>query len=76
MLRGFRVAHVFDVSQTEGDPLPDVRPELLTGDATAAQWEAPATGVAAQGYTLTRGRCGQANGFTDPVAPPCGSART
>jgi len=22
VLRGFRVAHVFDISQTEGDPLP------------------------------------------------------
>jgi hypothetical protein len=33
VLRGFRVAHVFDISQTDGDPLPDIVPELLTGDA-------------------------------------------
>ena len=35
-LRGFRVVHVFDISQTEGKELPDldaVRPKLLDGDA-------------------------------------------
>ncbi len=30
-LRGFRVVHVFDIAQIEGDPLPDVAPALLTG---------------------------------------------
>ncbi|TQN37308.1 uncharacterized protein DUF955 [Blastococcus colisei] len=68
VLRGFRVAHVFDISQTEGYPLPDVVPELLTGDAPAALWDALATQVAAHGYTLTREACGQANGVTDPAA--------
>ena len=68
VLRGFRVAHVFDVSQTEGDPLPEIRPELLIGDAPAALWEALAAQVAAYGYTLTREACGQANGLTDPAA--------
>jgi hypothetical protein len=66
VLRGFRVAHVFDVSQTEGDPLPDVVPELLCGDAPAALWEALAAQVAAHGYTLAREDCGSANGLTDP----------
>lgn len=68
VLRGFRVAHVFDISQTDGDPLPDIAPELLTGDAPAALWEALAAQVAAHGYTLTREACGQANGLTDPQA--------
>ncbi|SFF94554.1 ArdC-like ssDNA-binding domain-containing protein [Blastococcus tunisiensis] len=68
VLRGFRVAHVFDISQTEGDPLPDVVPELLTGDAPAALWEALATQVTGHGYTLVREACGQANGVTDPAA--------
>ena len=68
MLRGFRVAHVFDISQTEGDPLPDIVPELLTGDAPAALWDALAAQVAGHGYTLTREACGQANGLTDPQA--------
>ena len=68
VLRGFRVAHVFDISQTEGDPLPDIAPELLTGDGPAALWEALAAQVTAHGYTLTREACGQANGLTDPAA--------
>ena len=68
VLRGFRVAHVLDISQTDGDPLPDIAPELLTGDAPAALWDALATQVAAHGYTLTREDCGQANGLTDPAA--------
>jgi hypothetical protein len=35
-IRGFRVVHVFDISQTEGEDLPDldaVRPKLLDADA-------------------------------------------
>ncbi|MGY1718590.1 ArdC-like ssDNA-binding domain-containing protein [Blastococcus sp. SYSU DS0552] len=68
VLRGFRIAHVFDISQTEGDPLPEIRPELLTGDAPAALWDALAAQVAGHGYTLTREACGQANGLTDPAA--------
>ncbi|WP_336029216.1 ArdC-like ssDNA-binding domain-containing protein [Geodermatophilus sp. FMUSA9-8] len=68
VLRGFRVAHVFDISQTDGDPLPEIRPELVTGDAPAALWDALADQVAAHGYTLTREDCGQANGLTDPAA--------
>ena len=68
VLRGFRVAHVFDVSQTEGDPLPEIRPELLTGDAPAALWEALAAQVSAHGYRIIREVCGQANGVTDPAA--------
>ena len=39
VLRGFRVALVFDVSQTDGEPLADVRPQLLLGDDTAQLWE-------------------------------------
>jgi hypothetical protein len=53
VLRGFRIAHVFDISQTEGDPLPDVIPELLCGDAPAVLWDALAAQVAAHGYSLT-----------------------
>ena len=67
-LRGFRVAHVFDISQTDGDPLPDSVPQLLTGDAPAALWESLAAQIAAHGYTLVREDCGQANGVTDPAA--------
>lgn len=65
-LRGFRVAHVFDVSQTDGEPLPDVRPTLLAGEAPAGLWDFLAAQVEAHGYQLQRGGCGGANGYTDP----------
>lgn len=65
MLHGFRIAHVFDESQTDGDPLPDVRPQLLTGDDTAALWSGLANQVADAGFTLRRGYCAGANGVTD-----------
>lgn len=67
VLRGFRVAHVFDVSQTDGDPLPDVRPVLLAGDAPAGLWDGLAAQVAAAGYSVARGDCRGRNGVTDPA---------
>jgi len=65
-VRGFRVVHVFDVGQTEGDPLPDVAPALLTGQAPAGLWNDLASQVTGHGYTLERGNCAGANGYTDP----------
>ena len=67
VLRGFRVAYVFDVSQTDGEPLADVRPELLPGRAPAGLWDALAAQVTANGYTLERGDCHGANGYSDPA---------
>ncbi len=64
VLRGFRVAYVFDVSQTEGEPLPEVAPKLLTGEAPAALWDFLTAQVTAHGYTVNRDHCG-ANGVTD-----------
>ncbi|MGI8753320.1 MAG: serine/arginine repetitive matrix protein 2 [Acidimicrobiales bacterium] len=50
VLRGFRIEHVFDVSQTTGEPLPDPpRPELIAGDAP------PGLGVAVMGLIESRG---------------------
>ncbi len=66
-LRGFRVVHVFDVAQTEGDPLPDVAPALLTGQAPAGLWDDLAGQVTGHGYALERGDCSGANGYTDPT---------
>ncbi|WP_298461217.1 ArdC-like ssDNA-binding domain-containing protein [uncultured Cellulomonas sp.] len=66
--RGFKAAYVFDVAQTDGDPLPDAGPALLTGQAPAGLWDALAAQVTAHGYTVERGPCGGANGYTDPVA--------
>jgi len=65
-LRGFRVVHVFDITATEGDPLPEVTPVLLTGQAPAGLWEDLAGQVAGYGYALERGDCAGANGYTDP----------
>ncbi|MFI6495972.1 ImmA/IrrE family metallo-endopeptidase [Nonomuraea typhae] len=65
---GFRLVPVFDVSQTEGEPLPASVPEvdtqLLTGDAPAELWDRVALLVKEEGYTLERGDCGGANGWT------------
>jgi hypothetical protein len=68
VLRGFRVVYVFDVSQTDGDALPDVCPVLLTGEVDAGLWDGLAAQVTGHGYTLQRGPCpGEANGVTDPA---------
>ena len=70
VLRGFRVAYVFDITQTDGDPLPEVAPGQLTGDAPAQLWHRLAGLVEADGYRIERGPCGGAYGhtrFTDRV---------
>jgi antirestriction protein ArdC len=64
-VRGFTTATVFDVSQTDGKELPDVRPALLDGAGVAGLWDALALQVKAAGYTLERGDCRGANGYTD-----------
>lgn len=64
VLRGFRVVHVFDLTQTEGAPLPDVAPAPLTGDPPAHLWAHLARVVAADGYRVERGPCGGAYGHT------------
>jgi DNA primase catalytic core len=62
---GFRVAYVWDVEQTSGDPLPEQpRPSLLGGQAPAGLWDRLAAQVQARGFTVDRGDCGQANGYT------------
>ncbi len=62
VLRGFTVVHVFDEADTNGEPLPDVRPVLLQGEGS--MWEALAAQVAAAGYSVARGDCAPANGYT------------
>ena len=73
-VRGFTIVRVFDVSQTEGEELADVRPELLTGDAPARLWEQLADQVRAHGYEVavtwspqaSAELLGSANGSTNP----------
>jgi antirestriction protein ArdC len=65
VLRGFRVVYVFDITQTEGDPVPDVTPVLLDGDDPGRLWDALAAQVESAGYVLDRADCSPANGVTD-----------
>jgi hypothetical protein len=66
IVRGFRVAHVFDIGQTDGPALPEVRPRLLTGDGDPALFAALTAQVHAAGYTFRREPCTHpdANGET------------
>jgi len=62
---GVKPVSVFDVSQTDGDPLPEPpQAKLLTGQAPDGLWAGLQTFVEAQGYTVTRGDCDGANGVT------------
>lgn len=65
-LQGFKVAYVFDVTQTDGEPLdePNVA-VLLEGSAPVGMWESIRTLIERDGYSVSRGDCGQANGYTE-----------
>lgn len=69
---GFKLVPVFDVSQTDGEPLPDpvaTSVELLTGDAPAELWERTEKAIISLGYSVQRGPCEghpNANGLTEP----------
>jgi DNA primase catalytic core len=70
---GFRGAPVFDVTQTEGEPLPAApRPQLLAGQAPPGMWDALTEVVTARGFSLARSEdastIGGANGVTDFAA--------
>lgn len=70
VIAGFTSVAVFDVNQTDGDPLPaQPRPELLTGQAPDGLWDDLAAQVTAAGFTLQRAdtaaEIGGANGVTD-----------
>lgn len=68
---GFKLVPVFDVSQTDGEPLPpvvDTNVQLLTGDAPATLWERAEKVVVGLGYSVQRGACEghpTANGLTE-----------
>jgi DNA primase len=67
-LRGFRVVHVFDISQTEGEELPDVdsvRPNLLDGEAPEGIWEALVAEATDAGFDVIRGQRRNENGYCD-----------
>ena len=66
----FKVVHVFDISQTDGDPLPGLA-DRLTGTGDQALWDGLATLLAARGYTLTRTTNGP-DGYTRPASRTVG----
>ena len=63
---GVKPVSVFDVSQTDGDPLPEPpQAQMLTGQAPAGLWDALQTFVESRDYTVSRGDCPDgANGAT------------
>ena len=69
-LVGLHPAYVWDISQTEGDPIPEQpMPMLLQGQAPEGLWEGLAAQVEARGFTLKQvpnaATIGGANGITD-----------
>lgn len=65
-LRGFRLVHVFDVTQTDGRPLPDASPTALTGAGPQGLWDHLEALTLADGYRVERGPCrSSAMGYTD-----------
>ena len=67
---GFRVVHVFDIAQTDGDPLPEVPITLVEGDLPS-HWEQVRGLITESGFDLQVAdldRLGEANGVTDWTA--------
>lgn len=65
-VRGFTLVSVFDVSQTDGQPLPDdtsVVPDELRGLAPDELWNHVAALITERGYSIERGDCGTAYGW-------------
>jgi antirestriction protein ArdC len=72
-LRGVRVVHVFDTSQTEGEDLPDldaVRPKLLDGDAPVGIWDALVHHAGSVGYEVIRHQRGRRRSTKEATWPP------
>jgi antirestriction protein ArdC len=57
-VRGFRIEHVFDIAQTDGEPLLELgdvaRPATLTGDDPDGLWEQLSVLVEAEGFRIER----------------------
>lgn len=69
-LRGFKISHVFDVSQTTGEPIPEpTRPQLLRGEAPVGLGAAVLTLIEDRGFSVSTvadaAAIGGANGQTN-----------
>jgi len=69
-LVGLKPAYVWDVSQTAGDPVPELpRPALLRGEAPAGLWDGLADQITDRGFELrlvsSAAAIGGINGLTD-----------
>jgi hypothetical protein len=69
-LIGLKPTHVWDISQTAGDPVPELpRPNLLQGEAPAGLWDGLADQITGHGFELrlvsSADAIGGANGLTD-----------
>ncbi|MCL1599693.1 MAG: ArdC-like ssDNA-binding domain-containing protein [Actinomycetia bacterium] len=67
IVTGFRVVPVFDVSQTDGEPLADVGPSLLTGHGDADLAQVAVELIEEQGYEYSLGPLHGPNGLTRPT---------
>jgi antirestriction protein ArdC len=65
-VRGFKVEHVFEARQTDGDgDIPEpIRPTLLDGEGPEGAWAALAQLVEAHGFAIEREQLYPANGTT------------
>jgi antirestriction protein ArdC len=62
----FRAVPVFDVAQTDGEPLPEVPREPITGDSHARYLEPLTAHAASLGFTVEREALEHAGGYCDP----------
>lgn len=63
---GVKLASVFDASQVDPPPLVQrPQPTLLIGQAPGGLFDSLTGLLASEGFTVTRGDCGGANGLTD-----------
>lgn len=66
LLTGFRVVHVFDISQTDGEELPDVAPRRLTGEVPVRLTRALEQQIYDAGFILRREAIARScNGYAD-----------
>jgi len=51
-VRGFRSVYVFDIAQTEGDDLDEIRPEIVQGESPESLWDSLAAMIEAEGFSV------------------------